>query len=390
MRYVFCLIFLLFCGCSKETSSRPKFPTQISTYKVETLTIPANFSYVGRTQSSHLVEIRARVQGYLEEINFQEGAMVKQGELLFVLDPKPFEAALDSAIAVLNEQKALLWKAEQDELRLKPLFEQKAASKKDLDGATSQVLATKAAVEAAEAKVADAKLNLGYTKILAPSNGLSSESMYRIGALITPGESALLTTISGIDPIWVMFSISENEQLKSRKERDHGCLIFPDKEQGGFDVAIEFGLGEQYGHLGKVDFANPSYDPTTGMRSIRAVFPNPEGVLKPGQFVRINVMGAKRPGVLLVPKVAVQQGNNGFYVYVADKEGKAELRILDLGDWYEDFWIVNDGIDPGDEVVVEGVNKIEPGSALKIMNTIPSPKNSTPYHGEPCKGKKSA
>lgn len=388
MQILFFILLFLTAGCSSQDAPHARPPTQVTSYKLQTLTIPANFTFVGRTQSSHLVEIRARVQGYLEQIAFQEGAMVKEGELLFVLDPKSFQAALDSAVAELNEQKALLWKAEQDELRLKPLFEQKAASKKDLDAATSTVLATKAAVEAAQGKVADAELNLGYTKIIAPSNGLSSESNYRIGALITPGERALLTTVSGIDPIWVMFSISENEQLKSRKERELGCLIFPEKMD--FDVAIEFGQGDQYNHTGKVDFANPSYDPTTGMRSIRAVFPNPEGELKPGQFVRIIVKGAKRPGVLLVPKVAVQQGNNGFYVYVVDKEGKAELRLVDLGEWYEEFWIVRDGMDVGDEVVVEGVNKIEPGAPLKVTKTIESPATATPYDGAPCKAKKSA
>jgi membrane fusion protein (multidrug efflux system) len=388
MQYFLIVLCIFLAGCSREEAKHARPPTQVTSYVVQPLTIPADFTFVGRTQSSHLVEIRARVQGYLEEIDYQEGAMVNEGQLLFVLDPKPFQAALDSANAELNEQKALLWRAEQDELRLKPLFEQKAASKKDLDTATSQVLATKAAVEAAQAKVTDAELNLGYTKITAPSKGLSSESNYRIGALITPGERALLTTISGINPIWVMFSVSENEQLKSQKEREQGCLIFP--KDRDFDVAIEFGLGDRYNQLGKVDFANPSYDPTTGMRSIRAVFPNPEETLKPGQFVRIIVMGAKRPGVLLVPKVAVQQGNNGFYVYVINKEGNAELRIVDLGDWFEEFWIVNDGLDKEDQVVVEGVNKIEPGSPLKVLKSIESPASSTPFDGVPCKVKKSA
>lgn len=382
------ILCIFLASCSREEAKHARPPTQVTSYVVQPLTIPADFTFVGRTQSSHLVEIRARVQGYLEEINYQEGAMVNEGQLLFILDPKPFQAALDSAKAELNEQKALQWRAEQDELRLKPLFEQKAASKKDLDAATSQVLATRAAVEAAQAKVTDAELNLGYTKITAPSKGLSGESNYRIGALITPGERALLTTISGINPIWVMFSVSENEQLKSQKERAQGCLIFP--KEMDFDVAIEFGLGDRYNQLGKVDFANPSYDPTTGMRSIRAVFPNPEETLKPGQFVRIIVMGAKRPGVLLVPKVAVQQGNNGFYVYVINKDGNAELRILDLGDWFEEFWIVNDGLDKGDQVVVEGVNKIEPGSPLKVTKSIESPASSTPFDGAPCKVKKSA
>lgn len=378
--YLFLLLILL-C-CSKEQKPTGMKTVQVTDYVANPVTIPAVFSFVGRTESSHLVEIRARVEGYLEKIAFQEGSMVKEGDLLFLLDAKPFQAVLDSATAELNQQKAILWRAQQDAERLKPLYEQKAASKKDLDAATSTVLATQAAVESAAAKVDEAKLNLGYTKITAPSSGLSSQSSFRVGALITPGAQGLLTTISGIDPVWVMFSVSENELLKTRNEVAKGCLIMP--KDMDFDVQLELGQGEPYAHLGKVDFANPSFDTTTGMQSVRAVIPNPKGDLKPGQFVRVNILGAKRQGAMLVPKKSVLQGTNGFYVYVINNENKVEVRNIDAGDWYEEFWIIKSGIEPGAKVVVDGTNKIEQGVTVKSTETIPYPSSAVPYNGPAC------
>lgn len=381
-RLIYLFILLLFTSCSKEQKAPGSRTVQVTDYVADPVTIPAVFSFAGRTESSHLVEIRARVEGYLEKIAFQEGSMVQEGQLLFLLDSKPFQAALDSATAELNQQKAILWRAEQDAERLKPLYEQKAASKKDLDAATSTVLATQAAVESAAAKVDEAKLNLGYTKITAPSKGLSSQSSFRVGALITPGSQGLLTTISSIDPVWVMFSVSENELLKTRKEVERGCLVMP--KNMDFDVQLELGQGEVYDHLGKVDFANPSFDTTTGMQSVRAVIPNPKGDLKPGQFVRVNILGAKRQGAMLVPKKSVLQGTSGFYVYAINGDNKVEVRNIDVGDWYEEFWIVKSGLDQGTKIVVDGTNKIEQGATVQSTATIPPPSSATPFSGPAC------
>lgn len=381
-RLIFLFLLVFFASCSKEQKPFGERSIEVTDYVADPVTIPAVFSFVGRTESSHLVEIRARVEGYLEKIAFQEGSMVKEGDLLFLLDSKPFQASLDSATAELNQQKAILWRAQQDAERLKPLYEQKAASKKDLDAATSTVLATQAAVESAAAKVDEAKLNLGYTKITAPSSGLSSQSSFRVGALITPGTQGLLTTISGIDPVWVMFSVSENELLKTRKEVEKGCLIMP--KEMDFDVQLELGQGEAYDHLGKVDFANPSFDTTTGMQSVRAVIPNPKGDLKPGQFVRVNILGAKRQGAIIIPKKSVLQGTSGFYVYIINGESKVEVRNIELGDWYEEFWIVRSGLEQGAKVVVDGTNKIEQGASVKITKTFPAPTSAEPFAGPAC------
>lgn len=381
-RLIFLFLLVFFASCSKEQKPFGERSVEVTDYVADPVTIPAVFSFVGRTESSHLVEIRARVEGYLEMIAFQEGSMVKEGDLLFLLDSKPFQASLDSATAELNQQKAILWRAQQDAERLKPLYEQKAASKKDLDAATSTVLATQAAVESAAAKVDEAKLNLGYTKITAPSSGLSSQSSFRVGALITPGTQGLLTTISGIDPVWVMFSVSENELLKTRKEVEKGCLIMP--KEMDFDVQLELGQGEAYDHLGKVDFANPSFDTTTGMQSVRAVIPNPKGDLKPGQFVRVNILGAKRQGAIIIPKKSVLQGTSGFYVYIINSDSKVEVRNIELGDWYEEFWIVRSGLEQGAKVVVDGTNKIEQGASVKITETIPAPTSAEPFAGPAC------
>lgn len=365
------LFFLLSCGSPEEENVRP--PVEVTALEIKPETIPANFEYVGVAQSSHLVEIRARVEGYLDKIAYVEGSFVREGQLLFQLDKKSFVAALESAQAELAKQEAVLWNATRSKKRLEPLFEKNAASRKDLDDAIASELAAEADVSTAKSNIVKAELNLGYTTITSPISGLAGMSKYREGALITPGEKGLLTTVSVIDPIWVNFSVSEGDILRATAEVQRQMLVTP--EQKNFDVQIVLADGTRLPDMGKVDFTDPSLNQETGTMNIRAVLPNPFGVLRPGQFVRVILSGAVRPNAIVVPQRAVLQGKKGMFVYVIDKEQKAQIRFIEPGKWFKEDWIIKSGLAEGDIVIVDGVNKIQTGSKVVIRDMI---KDNTP------------
>src|SRR3990167_5079942 len=218
MTCVYWLILLLFCACAKAPAPSPP-PLPVTVVSVEPQTVPAIFEFVGVGESSHVVDIRARVEGYLESFNYVEGGLVEEGQLMFVLDQRPFLAQVEHAQGELARQKAVLWNAEQTKNRMVPLYLQNAVSQRDLDNAIAELLTAEADVEKAQADLYQADLNLGFASIEAPVNGLASQSKYRPGALILPGASdeSLLTTVYVVDPIWVNFNVSDNDLLKLKK-----------------------------------------------------------------------------------------------------------------------------------------------------------------------------
>lgn len=362
-KFVFFLFFAVLYSCTSKEIGKKEVSVDVITETVVSKTIPAVFSFVGVAKSSHEVEIRARVEGYLESVDYKEGAFVKEGDLLYTLDKRPFEAAVQNAKGELAKQKAVLWNAKKSLERLEPLFKQNAASKKDLDSATADDLTAKAELQSAKAKLLQAELNLSYTTIKSPISGLSADTNYKEGALITPGANALLTTISVVDPIWVYFSVSENERLKLKKEEDEHRLIFPEDDP---QIELVLADGSIFPQKGKVNFASPSIDQKTGTMSVRASLPNPGNVLMPGQFVRINVLGALRQNAIVIPQKALLEGKNGMFVYVV-ADGKTAISNVEVGDWYENGWIIKSGLKDGDVVIIEGVNKIAPGMPLNIL-----------------------
>jgi len=365
------LLFLSSCEKEKEVPIRH---VNISIVTMQPETIPANFEFVGFTKSSHPVDIYARVQGYLDEIGYIEGDMVEKGESLFQLDPRQYIAAVDSAKGLLSKEEAILWNARVTRERLEPLYEKHAASRRDLDNAIAAQLASEASVQSAKANLIEAELNLSYTTILSPISGLSGRAKFRTGTLITPGENALLTTISVLDPIWVDFNVPSNDILRSRDEVGKSLLQFPaDKD---FVMELTLADGTTFPYKGKSNFASPTLDERTGTMLVRAYFPNPEQTLKPGEFVRVKAMGAVRPNSLFVPQSAVLESKSGTIVYVVNAEGKAEMQPIKAGDWYGNSWVVQTGLKPGDRVIVEGVNKVQPGTLVNItkeqLSTDPS------------------
>jgi membrane fusion protein (multidrug efflux system) len=335
-------------------------------------TIPYSQSFVAQTASSQQVDIVARVSGFLDRIAYREGELVKAGEVLFQLDPKPLRAQLQAAEGELEAQQARLTTARATLDRIKPLAEQNAVSQADLDRAQGEYDASKAAVSAARANVDEASLNLGYTTIRSPVTGLAGRSLQRQGAFINAmSESAALTYVAAIDPIWVNFSISQNQLATYRTQFATGQAVRPQGDK--FTVEVVLSEGSVYPHAGEIDFADPSFSQDTGSFLVRAVIPNPERVLRPGMFVTANVKGATRPNAIVVPQLAVQQGPKGHLVYVVNQAGAAEVRPVIVGDYYGDSdIIVANGLNPGDRVIVEGMLKVVPGQPVQIAEPGPA------------------
>lgn len=354
----------LVAGCGKDAgapASRP--PVDVTTITVAQHDTPVAIEFVGQTQSSREVEIRARVEGFLEKRLYKEGDLVQAGQPMFQMDRKPFEAALQSAKGQLAQQQAALNVAVADLARVKPLAAQNALSQKDLDQAVGNEEKAKAAVLAAEGQVQTAELNLSYTTIASPLRGLSSSAKLQEGSYVSPSNS-LLTYVAQMDPIWINFSISENELLRYREQVSKGLLRVP--KESDYDVQVILADGSVYPQKGKVSFSDPSFSKDTGTFQVRSVVANPKGLLRPGQFVRVQVEGAVRPNAILVPQRAVQQGAKSHFVWVVDKDGTADQRVVEVGEWNGDNWFINEGLAPGDQVVVDGAIRVSPGAKLKI------------------------
>ncbi len=356
-------------------------PAPVALMDVKTRTVPIRFEFVGQTAGSKEAEVRARVQGILEKRAYQEGGRVKAGQPLFVIDPKPYAAQAEQAAAALAQAQAEHAQARRNLERLKPLVGDAAISRREYDDALSAEEASAAAVKQAQARLTEARLNLSYTTVTAPVAGVASRALKSEGSLVAPGADSLLTTISQLDPLYVNFSIAENEQLRIDRLRAEGKLVVPDAKRGGYAIGIVLADGRQFPRKGKLSFIDPRIDPATGSFSARAEVANPDGTLRPGQFVRVIVEGAERPDAIVVPQRAVMEGPQGKFVYLAGKaaDGKdvALPRPLVVGDWVElggdRLWIVESGLKPGDRVIVEGMAKIfpVPGGAPIMLGPPP-------------------
>ncbi len=285
-----CCAVLLLAALPALAQSPPT--VEVGVIEVKPQETPALFEYTGRTESSREVEIRARVSGYLDRIAYEEGAIVRQGDLLFQLDKRPFVAALDKAKGQLAVEQAKNENAVANYRRVEPLARQNAVSLRDLDDAKAFLLASKAAVQAAAAEVQQAEIDLGYTTIRTPSTGLIDRAQVKEGSLVSAG-STLLATVYQLNPIWVNFGVGENEVLKFEEQVAKGTLRTPGR--GNIAVELVFADGAVYPTKGRIDYIAPSVDQTTGTINLRAAVPNPQGQLRPGQFVRVRLQAQCGP-----------------------------------------------------------------------------------------------
>lgn len=336
-------------------------PPEVNVVTVTPRSLAASFEYVGQTAGSREVEVRARVTGILLARNFEEGGPVRKGQSLFTIDPAPFEAAAARAEADVAAAEARHEQARRNAARLKPLYAEKAVSQKEYDDAVSAEAITAADVRAARARRAEARLSLGYTKVQAPAAGVASRSLRSEGSLVS-GPDVLLTTVMQVDPIWVNFGIPDTEQARLQKEAASGRLSLPKR----FDVQLRLADGSVYPHIGKMSFADVRIAPGTGTREARAELPNPDGVLRPGQFVRVILRGAARPNAVTVPQRAVLEGPQGKFVYVVNQNNQAEPRPIEAGEWSGEDWIISAGLEGGERVITDGVMKLGPGTPVRI------------------------
>jgi len=364
------------CGPSPQGGFHGFPPAAVSTLVLQPQTLPASYEYVGQTAGSKEVEVRARVTGILEKRLFAEGAPVKAGQPLFLIDRKPLEAQAAAADADVARANAQLTQAEREVARLKPLAERRAIGQKEADDAVSNAELARAAVKAAEARLAEVNLNLGYTRVNAPITGLSSRANKSEGSLVNANET-LLTMVWQVDPIWVPFNVSENDRLALERAVAAGRLVLP--KDNAYDVTVRLSDGSAFPRRGRINFSDTRVNPATGTYEMRAEIANADGALKPGQFVRVTLKGAVRNNAIAVPQVAVLDGPQGKFVYVTgkDKAGKdiAVVRPITLGDWVEvdgaNLWIVESGLKAGDTVIVDGIAKLQPGGAIVVGGAGP-------------------
>lgn len=355
-------------GCSPHEKPKGAPPaTEVVAITIQPRTMPAVFPFIAKIQSSHQVDIMARVSGFLEKISYHEGRPVHKGQVLFQIDRKPFLAAAGAAKAEMEIRQSQLWTARASYNRIKPLADQNAASKSDLDNAIGAVKSAEAGLQQAQANLDKANLDLGYTTITSPVSGDAGQSKIREGGYVAAGsQSATLTYVAKLDPAWVDFSISQNEQSAALLEVEQGRLVPPKGNR--YMVELELSDGSRYPHIGVVNFAEPSFSKETGTFLVRAEIPNPKGDLRPGMFVKAWLKGATRPNSLAVPQKAVQQTANGHVIHIANAQGLVEVRPVTVGEWVGQDWIIKEGLKAGERVIVDGFMKLAPGMPVKLVS----------------------
>ena len=375
----------ILAGCNRQpqgAGGMPAFPpAEVTTITVQPTSYPVAFEYVGQGVGSKDAEVRARVTGIVERRLYEEGSTVKAGQPLFQIDPRPYQAQLASAEAEIARAQAEKSRAEREVQRMRPLAERKAIGQKEADDAQSQAELANAAIQSAEAKATEARLNLSYTRVTAPISGVTDRADVSEGSLAN-GNQTLLTKISQVDPIWVSFSISENERLKLQRARAEGKLKIPGgtNGNGGYQVEIKLADGSTFPRTGRINFSDARVNPQTGTSEFRATVPNADGALRPGQFLRVVLRGAERPDAIAVPQVAVMEGPQGKFVYVLGKNEKgvdvATPRPIVAGDWTtvegRNLWIIESGLKPGDTVIIDGIAKLMPGAPVKVGAAPPA------------------
>lgn len=379
------VIFLLFVsltiGCSNHSAemkqSAPPLP-QVEFITTKAQSVADEPEFIGQTLSFRPVEIRSQVSGIIKQIYFTEGRNIKKGDRLYLIDPVPFKAAYQRSKAKVEQAKVRLKQAQQDLARVRPLLEKKAVSKKNIDDAEAEVLAAKAALDAAQHEVIQTKFDLDNTLITSPVNGRIGRSQFYEGRLIEAQES-LLTGITQLDPMYVNVNVPENYLLRRRRELAEQKVKSPDLFQ--LRGIMTFSDGTVYPEEGVLDFADVTLRSETGTLQGRFRFPNPDGKGAPslsyflsGQFVKVRIKGYIRQDAILVPQRAVHQGPKGSFVYVVNAENSVELRPVLASSWHGKDWLIEEGLSSGEKVVVEGFFRILPG--VKVNAIIHSSQQS--------------
>lgn len=355
-------IIAIFVFNRKEVET-PDLPT-VEVEPVEASDVNIYGEYVGRIRAQQFVEIRARVEGYLESMLFAEGTYIKKGQTLFIIDPRVYRANVEKAKAQLNKARAVAQKAERDLERIRPLYAQNAASQLDYDNAKAAYESATADVIVSEAELTQAELTLGYTAVQSPISGYISERSADIGTLVGPGGKSLLATVVKSDTVRVDFSMTSLDYLRSKSRNVNFGQNDSSRTWDPY-VTVTLADGTEYPFRGLVDFADPQVDPKTGTFSVRAEMPNPDRALLPGQFTKVKLLMDIREDAISVPSKAIEIEKGGAYIYVVRPDSVVERRFIETGPEFDNNFVVERGLAPGEMIVTEGFHKLKHG--MKVM-----------------------
>jgi membrane fusion protein (multidrug efflux system) len=361
---------VVLAACSDDPPPAPPAP-DVNVVTAESQSL-ANIAEVpGRVQAVRTAQVRARVDGIVQERVYEEGSDVKAGQVLFRIDPRELRASLSAVEATLARAEATAANAAQDVERYEGLVEDQAISKQEYDAAVARLRTAQADVSQTRAQLESAKLGLSYTNVSAPIAGRAGRAQVTEGALVSAASATLLTTIEQLDPVYVNFSQSSSYLLSIRRDIAQGTLTVP--QLGRVEVTLSLEDGSTYAHTGHLDFLDLSIDEATGTAAVRAEVPNPDRVLLPGQFVRARIQAGVRANTFLIPQRAVQLSANGASVFIVDAKSTVAVRPIKTGALRGSSWVVLEGLNEGDRVIVDGVQKIQPGATVRVVQTEQAP-----------------
>lgn len=347
-------------ACGKEAPPPPP-PLPVQVIGVSARDVPVVVEFTGEVRGAEDVQVMARVAGFLQEQAYREGDLVKKGDLLFVIDPKPFESAVAQARAAVAEAQAMLGRATIQVNRLRPLAAQNAVSQQDLDNAVASEAASRAALDGAQAQLEKAQLDLGYTRVTSPMNGLAGLRQIDLGTYVGAPQPTVLTVVSRINPVRFDFGIAESEYLALVA----GNPTAEERAQRRGNLELVLADGTVFPERGRVTVVGRGVDPTTGTLPIQAEFPNPKGVLRPGQFARIRVPLRIERSAVVVPQRAIQEIQGTYNVAVVNADSTIEIRPVKVTHRVGDEWVIGSGLTAGERIVVEGLQKVRQGAKVR-------------------------
>jgi membrane fusion protein, multidrug efflux system len=374
-RLLSALILCAGVAACKKSAPPPQPPPEVVVDPVDVKDMPVQAEFTGEVRGGEDVEIRARVTGFLQSQHYQEGSLVRKGQLLFTIDPKPFEAAAAEAQADMAEAQARNNRAVIQVNRLRPLVAKHAVSQQDLDNAIASAEASQASVAAAEAQLRTARLNLGYTRVTSPIAGLAGNRQVDVGSYVGSPEPTILTVVSALDPVRFDFTISESEYLAYARASHAEA---GKRKQAGPELELVLADGSVFPQKGRVTVVGRGVSTETGTLPIQATFPNPGGLLRPGQFGRVRLPITTRKNAIVIPQRAVQELQGTYNVLVVGQDSIAQTREIKVASRSGSDWIVASGLEPADRIVVEGLQKVRPGTKVRpTTSTAMAPPDST-------------
>ena len=360
-----CISLLLFFACSQKEEQAQLPPPNVTVYQTKTQEVPIYQEFVGQIYGFKDIAIRARVEGFLEGIHFEEGSRVEKGALLYTLESQPFEADVAAKMSRVAEAKTRRAKAESDLNRIRPLAEQKAVSESDLDSAVAQYDASIESVKAAEANLRASKIQLGYTKIYSPISGIIGKTNAKVGDFVGRSPNpVILNTVSRVDTIRVEFFITETQYLQLARQYSAKVESAVQKARRE-SLELILADGSLYGHKGIPDFVDRNVDPTTGAMLVQASFPNPQELLRPGQFAKVKALVTIVKEGILIPQRCVMELQGLYSVYVVGDGDKVQTRSVKVGPKIKQFWLITEGLMPGERIVYEGLQGVRDGVVVK-------------------------